>query len=65
MIKEEGSPAWTASGSPQSARTTYQANTPRASAHRLTLSDLAGMAVVSLGLAAILIGLCALVWLVA
>lgn len=65
MRTKEGSPAWTASGSPQSARTTYQANTPRGSAHRLTLGDLAGQAVVALAAAAFLIVLCACLWVVA
>jgi hypothetical protein len=61
METEEGSPAWTAVGSPQStSRTTEHTTTHRAYAHRITPSDAVIWTAFTLGVGIILIIACVL-----
>ncbi len=64
MRTREGAPAGKLKAPTVQYRTTYQANTHRASAHRFTLGDLVGWAVVTLAVGAFLLGLCSLLWVV-
>ena len=65
MRTKEGRPSGKEVSAQQSARTTEKTTTHRASAHHPTPSDAVALTALIVGVALLLLGLCAATWLVA